>query len=65
VTNLCLVTAVKRIGSTTAAVLGALEPLTAVVLGSLLFSEVITLNIVIGIILIIPSVIIVILTRGR
>lgn len=35
VTNVCLVVSVKRIGSTMTAVIGALEPLTAVVVGCL------------------------------
>lgn len=65
VTNLCLVAAVKNIGSTMTAVLGALEPLTAVALGCLLFSEALTLNILLGIALIIPTVVIIIFTRGR
>lgn len=65
VTNLCLVAAVKNIGSTMTAVLGALEPLTAVALGCLLFSEAFTLNIFLGIALIIPAVVIIIFTRGR
>ena len=65
VTNLCLVMAVQRIGSTMTAVLGALEPLTAVALGCLLMGEDITLNIVLGICLIIPSVIIIIFTRAK
>ena len=65
VTNLCLVMAVQRIGSTMTAVLGALEPLTAVALGCLLMGEDITLNVVLGICLIIPSVIIIIFTRAK
>ena len=65
VTNLCLVAAVKRIGSTMTAVLGALEPLTAVALGCLFLSESLTWNICTGIALIIPAVVIIIYTRGR
>ncbi len=65
ITNLALVLAVKCVGSTTAAVLGALEPLTAVILGVILFSEVLTWNVIVGIGLIIPAVIIVIYTRNR
>lgn len=65
VTNLCLVVAVKRIGSTMTAVIGALEPLTAVVIGSLVFSEPFTLQVFAGIALIIPSVVIIIYTRRR
>lgn len=65
VTNLCLVAAVKQIGSTTTAVLGALEPCTAVVLGSMLFNEAVTWNILLGIALIIPAVVVIIITRSR
>lgn len=65
VTNLALVAAIKRIGSTMAAVLGALEPLTAVALGCLLWDEAFTLNVAAGILLIIPAVLIIIYTRGR
>lgn len=65
VTNLCLVVAVKRIGSTMTAVLGALEPLTAVTLGCMWLGESVTWNVLLGIGLIIPSVIIIIFTRSR
>ena len=63
VTNLALVFSVKRIGSTMVAVLGALEPLTAVVVGCVVFHEPFTWQVVTGIILIIPAVIIIIFTR--
>lgn len=63
VTNVCLVVAVKRIGSTMAAVIGALEPLTAVLIGCLVFGEAFTAQVGIGIALIIPAVIIIIFTR--
>lgn len=65
VTNLCLVAAVKRIGSTMTAVLGALEPLTAVAAGCVVFGEALTWNVLLGIGLIIPAVLIIIFTRGR
>lgn len=67
VTNLALVYSVKRIGSTMAAVLGALEPLTAVVLGCTVLTpaEPFTLQVACGILLIIPAVVIIILTRRR
>lgn len=65
VTNLSLIVAVKRIGSTMTAVLGALEPLTAVVIGCLVFAEAFTASVALGISLIIPAVIIIIFTRGR
>lgn len=63
VTNVCLVVSVKRIGSTMTAVIGALEPLTAVIVGCLVFGEPFTWQVVTGILLIIPAVIIIIFTR--
>ncbi len=63
VTNVCLVVAVKRIGSTMSAVIGALEPLTAVLIGCLILGEPFTAQVGIGIALIIPAVIIIIYTR--
>ncbi|WP_462346753.1 DMT family transporter [Alloprevotella tannerae] len=65
VTNLCLIVAVKNIGSTMTSVLGALEPLTAVTLGLIFFNEPLTTSILIGLSLIIPAVIMIIFTRGR
>ena len=65
VTNLCLVVSVKRIGSTMTAVIGALEPLTAVGIGCLLFAEPFTWQVALAIALIIPAVVIIILTRHR
>jgi len=44
--------AIKHIGSTPSAILGALEPVTAVVIGVLVFSEVFTLRLAMGIVLI-------------
>lgn len=63
VTNICLVVSVKRIGSTMTAVIGALEPLTAVVIGCLVFNEPFTWQVITGILLIIPAVIIIIFSR--
>ena len=63
VTNVCLVVSVKRIGSTMTAVIGALEPLTAVVVGCLVFHEAFTWQVLTGILLIIPAVVIIIWTR--
>ena len=65
VTNVSLVFSVKRIGSTMTAVLGALEPLTAVIIGCLVFHEAFNWQVMLGIALIIPAVIIIILTRRR
>lgn len=57
--------AVRRIGSTAASILGALEPLTAVFCGVMVFGERLTVRIVSGILLILLSVIIVILGGQR
>lgn len=65
VTNLCLVFAVRRIGSTMTAVIGALEPLTAVLMGCTVFGEGFTWQLLTGIALIIPAVLIIIYTRRR
>lgn len=65
ITNLALVTSVKCIGSTMTAVIGALEPLTAVVVGCLVFHEPFTSQVLMGILLIIPAVVIIIFTRRR
>ena len=45
------------------AVIGALEPLTAVVIGCLVFNEPFTWQVITGILLIIPAVIIIIFSR--
>lgn len=60
-----VVASVKRIGSTITSILGALEPLTAVVVGCLLLGEPFTLSVAGGLALIIPAIVIIILTRGR
>lgn len=61
VTNLSLVYATQLIGPTMASVLGALEPVTAILVGACLLGEKITLTILIGIVLILSSVLIIIL----
>lgn len=52
--------AVKLIGSTPTAIMGALEPLTAVVIGVTIFNEVLTLHLMIGILMILFAVILII-----
>jgi len=52
---------IRLIGPTTTAILGALEPLTAIFFGVLLFNEVLTLKIILGIFLILSGVILIIL----
>lgn len=53
---LCTTKAIQFIGATPTAILGALEPLTAVTIGVLVFGEAFTLHIAIGLLLIIVSV---------
>ena len=57
--------AVRIIGSTPTAIMGALEPLTAVVIGLTVFHEALTVNLVAGILLILMAVITIILSKGK
>lgn len=57
---LCTTAAIPIIGSTPTAILGALEPVTAVVVGALVFSEPLTGRLCVGILLIIVAVTLVI-----
>ncbi len=61
ISNLALVLAVQRIGSTLAAVLGATEPLTAVLVGIFVFDEASTLTVWCGVALVCLSVALVML----
>ena len=47
---------IRNIGSTSAAILGALEPITALVVGTLVFGERLTLRICLGIVLVLTAV---------
>lgn len=60
ISNLTLILAVKKIGSTVTSILGSLEPLIAVAVGILIFGETITLIGYFGISLIITSVIMIV-----
>lgn len=60
--NLALVRSVKNIGSTLTSVLGAMEPLTAIIVGILVFDESLRGLMVIGIILILVSVSLIVLS---
>lgn len=60
VSLLLMVVAIHEIGSTPTAVMGALEPITAVVLGVLLFGESFTLRLAVGILFILSAVILII-----
>lgn len=54
--NITLILAIKRIGSTLTAVLGALEPLTAMTIGICVFGEPLTAVVAVGFVLIIAAV---------
>ena len=58
-----MVYAAKYIGSTPTAILGALEPTTAVLIGVFVFSEPFSLRLLVGIILILAAVTIVVLGK--
>lgn len=60
-----MVYAAKYIGSTPTAILGALEPTTAVLIGVLVFAEPFTLRLLCGITLILAAVTIVVLGKGN
>lgn len=57
--------AVRIIGSTPTAIMGALEPLTAVVIGLTVFKETLTVNLASGILLILTAVTIIIIGKGK
>lgn len=57
ISSLCLVYAIKSIGSTPVAILGALEPVVAVMVSVFMFNEKFTVNLLIGITLILLGVI--------
>lgn len=61
--NLALIKAIKAIGSTITSVLGAMEPVTALFVGVIVFGESLSLQIGIGISLILAGVMLVILKR--
>lgn len=60
-----MVYAAKYIGSTPTAILGALEPTTAVLIGVLVFSEPFTLRLLLGIVLILAAVVLVVLAKDN
>lgn len=64
VMSLCLMNvAVRILGSTPTSIMGALEPLTAVIIGVWVFDEVFSLNLALGIVLILLSVMLIILQK--
>lgn len=64
VSNITLLVAVRNIGGTMTSVLGAMEPVTAVAIGSLVFGEPFTFQAGIGIFLIIVAVTLIILSES-
>lgn len=56
--------AVHEVGATPTAIMGALEPLTAVAIGVLLFGESLTLRLMIGIVLILLAVLVIVLGKN-
>lgn len=65
ISNITLVRAIKYAGPTLTSILGAMEPLTAVVIGVFGFKELFTLNSAIGIILILLAVSVVIFRKQK
>ncbi|HCA09711.1 DMT family transporter [Chryseobacterium sp.] len=65
ISSLCLVYAIKYIGSTPTAILGALEPVVAVLISVLMFHERFTTNLLIGITLILLGVTLNVISDNR
>lgn len=65
ISNITLVHAIKYAGPTLTSILGAMEPLTAVVIGVFVFKELFTVNSAIGILLILIAVSIVVFRRQK
>ena len=57
--------AIEKVGSTPSAIMGALEPVTAVFIGVLLFGESFSLRLLVGIILILSAVILLVLSKKK
>lgn len=64
ISNITLLVAVRCIGGTLTSILGALEPVTAVCIGAVVFGEAFTVSEAVGIALILAAVVLVILNRG-
>lgn len=62
--NFALVNAIKRVGSTTTSILGALEPMTAVAIGVAVFDEPISIVLLVGVVMIIGAVVTIVLNKG-
>ena len=65
IATITLAAATKAVGATKTSVLGILEPLTAIVIGALVFKEPFTLNVAIGVALILFAILFMILTEKK
>jgi drug/metabolite transporter (DMT)-like permease len=65
VSTATLAIATRNIGATKASVLGVFEPITAILVGTLVFGEALTTNVVIGILLSIAAITFMIVTTKR
>lgn len=63
VSNVSLIPAIRQIGATLAAILGAFEPLTAMIIGLLVFGDHLTLHTATGFLLVIASVFVIIVAK--
>lgn len=63
ISDLCLILAIKYVGSTTTSILGSMEPIVAIAVGILFFSEHLDLNGFFGLIIVLVSVVLVILAQ--
>lgn len=64
ISNITLLLAVRNIGGTLTSILGALEPVTAVCIGVLVFGEAFAFSEAVGIVLILTAVVFIILNKG-
>ena len=65
IATITLAASTKAVGATKTSVLGILEPLTAIVIGTLVFKEAFTLNVAIGVALILFAILFMILTEKK
>lgn len=63
VSNIALIQAVRYLGGTLTSIMGAMEPVTAVCVGVVMFNEPFTFNLIVGILLIIGAVLLIILSK--
>ncbi|MCC8094795.1 MAG: DMT family transporter [Tannerellaceae bacterium] len=63
VSNIALIQAVRYLGGTLTSIMGAMEPVTAVCVGVVMFNEPLTFNLIVGILLIIGAVLLIILSK--